>query len=67
MTLSPTALPCTIMSSAHALHALLEETMPRQAGPLRFLIVVAAFSRRALRRLFRRWASPGSGPFVAGC
>src|ERR671930_3945 len=41
--------------------------MTKKPAVMRFLLALAAFSLRGLRRLFKRWATPGSGPFLAGC
>jgi hypothetical protein len=39
--------------------------MTKKPGAVRFLLAVAAFTLRGLRRLTKRLAAPGSGPFLA--
>jgi hypothetical protein len=44
-----------------------EETDMIRSMMLRWFRVVAAVMVNMLRRWFKTWTSPGSGPFLAGC
>ena len=35
--------------------------------PIRLFLAAIAIAFGALRRVFKAWTAPGSGPFLAGC
>jgi hypothetical protein len=43
------------------------DAMTTKSAARQILLAIAAFILRCLRRLSKRLAAPGSGPFLAGC